>query len=179
MLILVAYFVVAVRYAAITPNWQAPDEPSHYNYIAHIAETATLPILRMGDYNQKSLTYLVTNNFPANQGIDSFRYESYQPPLFFIAATPVFWATNGSLFALRLFNIYLGLGALIMIWLALELVFPAKPLIRLGATAFAGLLPMHVAVMSSVNNDVLAELLILAAALVLLRWMRTDYYPAE
>lgn len=179
VLLLVAYFIVAVRYAALTPNWQAPDEPAHYNYIAHIAETATLPILRMGDYNQRALAYLLDLGFPADHGIGALRYESYQPPLFYIAAAPVYWATGGSLFALRLFNIYLGLASLVLIWLTLELVFPAKPLIRLGATAFAALLPMHVAVTSAVNNDVLAELLILAATLVLFRWMRERYYPQE
>ena len=36
--ILVAYLVSAVLYAWNTPAWQAPDEPAHYNYIAHIAE---------------------------------------------------------------------------------------------------------------------------------------------
>lgn len=179
VLLLAAYFVVAVRYAALTPNWQAPDEPAHYNYIAHLAETATLPVLRMGDYNARLLAHLVGQGFPAGESIADLRYESYQPPLFYIAATPVYWAADGSLFALRLFNIYLGMAALTLIWLALELVFPAKPLIRLGATAFAALLPMHVAVMSAVNNDVLAELLILAATLVLLRWMRVHYYPDE
>lgn len=179
VVLLIGFFVVAVRYASLTPNWQAPDEPAHYNYIADIATNATLPVLRMGDYNQRHLGYLVNLGFPADHDISRIRYESYQPPLYYIAATPVFWFTDGSLFALRLFNVYLGLAALLLLYLCLELVFPTKPLIPLGATAFAALLPMHVAVASAVNNDVLAEVLVLAASLALLHWMRGYFYRRD
>lgn len=174
--LLVAFLIVGVRYASITPAWQAPDEPAHYNYIAYIANNATLPMLRLGDYNQRELAYLLALGFPADYPIDGFRYEFYQPPLYYILATPVFWATDGSLFALRLFSLGLGIGSLLLLYLCLELVFPHKPLIRLGATAFAAMLPMHVAVASSVNNDMLAEFLTLASALVLLHWMRGYFY---
>jgi hypothetical protein len=45
-----------------------------------------------------------------------------------------------------------------------------------GATAFSALLPMHVAMTVAVNNDTLAELLLVAAMLVLLYWMRHEFY---
>jgi hypothetical protein len=57
----------------------------------------------------------------------------------------------------------------------METVFPTKPLLTVGATAFAAFLPMHVAISAAVNNDGLAELLILATMLTLLRWMRRFY----
>lgn len=179
VVILCGFFIVAVRYAALTPSWQAPDEPAHYNYIADIATNAALPVLRMGDYNQRQIAYLVNLGFPADHDISEIRYESYQPPLYYIAATPVYWVSGGSLFALRLFNVYLGIAALLLLYLCLELVFPTKPLITLGATAFAALLPMHVAVASAVNNDVLAEVLVLGASLALLHWMRGYFYRAD
>ena len=40
VVILLLYVVLAFRFASLTPAWQAPDEPAHYNYIAHIAQTA-------------------------------------------------------------------------------------------------------------------------------------------
>lgn len=174
-LILVAFAVVAIQYALVTPRWQAPDEPAHYNYIAHIATTGSLPVLAPGDYNHTVLRFLVDNQFPPAYSTARLRYESYQPPLYYISAVPVFWAGGGSVYALRLYSVALALAALSLLYLCLELVFPGKPLITLGATAFAALLPMHVAVAGSVTNDVLAELLLLGAALALLRWMRDAY----
>jgi hypothetical protein len=175
--ILVAYLVAAGLFAALTPAWQAPDEPAHYNYIKHIATTGSLPVLEMGDYDQVELIYLLAQRFPATAPIDGIRYESYQLPLYYLTAAPIYWFGGGSLLTLRIFNIFLGLVSLLFLFLCLELVFPGKPLIPLGATAFAAFLPMHVAVNASVNNDVLAELLTLASALVLLHWMRPYFYP--
>ena len=83
--------------------------------------------------------------------------------------------TDGSLLALRLFNVLLGTVTLILIYLSLELVFPAKPLLTVGAVAFAAFLPMHVAMTAAVNNDGLAELLLAAALLTLLRWLRIQF----
>ncbi len=176
--ILVAFVLCASLYAIVTPDWEAPDEPAHYNYIAHIAATATLPELHMGDYDQTILAKLLATRFIPSAPAASLRYENYQPPLYYITATPVFWAGAGSLRALRFYNIFLGLISLLLLYLALEIVFPNKPLISLGATAFAALLPMHVAVNAAVNNDILAELLMMGSALVLLHWMRPYYATA-
>jgi hypothetical protein len=58
----------------------------------------------------------------------------------------------------------------------METVFPTKPLLTVGATAFAAFLPMRVAMSAAINNDGLAELLVLAAMLTLLRWMKHRFY---
>ncbi len=172
LIVLLAYLFLAVLYALRTPAWQAPDEPAHYNYVAHIATTGTLPILTSGDYNQEQLERLLGAKFAPKLSTGALNYESYQPPLYYLVATPVFWLTDGNVLALRLFNVGLGAAGLLLIYLCLESVFKLKTLITVGATAFAGLLPMHVAVAASVTNDVLAEVLVLAAMLALLRWMR-------
>jgi hypothetical protein len=170
--ILVAYAIGGCLFAVRTPAWQAPDEPAHYNYVAHIARGYGLPVLRMGDYDQKHLEWLLAKRFVPMGGTKALRYEFYQPPLYYLAATPVYWLSGGNLIALRLFGVAIGLGALVLLYLCLELVFPGKTLIVLGATAFAALLPMHMAMTAAVNNDGLAELLLLGAMLVLLQWMR-------
>ncbi len=175
LLILAAFVLCASLYAIVTPDWQAPDEPAHYNYIADIATTGLLPTLHLGDYNQATLSALLSTRFMPDDGVETLRYESYQPPLYYLTAAPVYWASGGSLRALRFYNIFLGFITLILLYLSLETVFPNKPLISLGATAFAALLPMHVAVTAALNNDVLAEMLTMASALVLLRWMRPWY----
>ncbi len=176
--LLLAYLSAALLYATLTPAWQNPDEPAHYNYIRHIATKRSLPVLRDGDFDQGMIALLQEARFASIFSIDSLRYESYQPPLYYLSAAPVFWATNGDLLALRVYNVLVGLVSLVLLYLCLELVFPNKPLIPLGATAFAALLPMHVAVNASVTNDGLAELLTMASSLLLLHWLKPRFYPA-
>jgi hypothetical protein len=175
VVVLAGYLVAATLFALRTPAWQNPDEPAHYNNIAFIAQEHRLPVLRMGDYNQAYQDALLAAGFPPDQSIAPLRYEAYQPPLYYLAATPLFVVTDGSLLALRLFNVLLGTVTLILIYLSLELVFPAKPLLTVGAVAFAAFLPMHIAMTAAVNNDGLAELLLAAAMLTLFRWMRVQF----
>ena len=176
VLILAAYVLLGVLYAINTPAWQAPDEPAHYNYIAHIASTGTLPVLRSGDYNQLLLDTLLKTGFAPMFSAAPLRYESYQPPLYYVAAAPIFHVTNGSLLAIRLFNILLGTIGLVILYTGVAVAFPRKTLLRAGAVAFVALLPMHVANTAAVNNDVLAEVLVLAALLVLLQWMSRHFH---
>lgn len=177
--IIVAYALAASLFAIRTPEWQNPDEPAHYNNIAYVASGAGLPVLQTGDYNQYYLRALVDAGFPRHLPISPLRYEAYQPPLFYVAAAPVFLVTDGSLLALRLFNVFLGAITITLVFLSLTLVFPTKPLITVGATAFVALLPMHMAMNAAVNNDGLAELLLTVAVLTLLRWMRREFYQGD
>ena len=87
--IVLAYILVATLYAFNTPLWQAPDEPAHYNYIAHIAETGTLPVLEAGDDDQAQLELLLERAFAPKLPIEALQYESYQPPLYYLSAVPV------------------------------------------------------------------------------------------
>ncbi len=171
-----AYLLTAFFYASSTPAWQSPDEPAHYNYIAHIAETGSLPALHQGDYDQSLLDVLLSTRFAPKIPTSGLRYESYQPPLFYLTATPIFWLTDGHLLALRLYNVLLGLFSLTLLYHCVALVFPHKTMLAAGAVAFAASLPMHVAMTAAVNNDGLAALLILASMLALLRWMRVQFY---
>ncbi len=177
--IVLAYILVATLYAFNTPLWQAPDEPAHYNYIAHIAETGTLPVLEAGDYDQAQLELLLERAFAPKLPIEALQYESYQPPLYYLSAVPVYWLSDGNLIALRLYSVFLGVVTIILLYLCLELVFPSKPLISVSAAAFAAMLPMHVAMTASVNNDVLSELLLMATMLALLHWMQGQYYADQ
>ena len=83
-----------------------------------------------------------------------------------------YWGLSGE----ALFSILIGAGTILLLYLCLELVFPTKTLIVVGAAAFAALLPMHVAMSAAVNNDGLAELLVMASMLVALVWMRARFY---
>ena len=175
IVVLLAYLLVASQYARLTPDWQAPDEPAHYNYVAYLATQRALPVLRAEDYDQELIGELLASRFQADLPIEKLRYESYQPPLYYITATPVYWLSGGSLLALRLYNVMLGLITLLLLYLCAESIFPNKPLLSLGAVAFAAMLPMHVAMTAAVNNDGLADLLVVAALWLLLRWVRRQF----
>lgn len=170
--LLLAYFALAFLFAGATPAWQNPDEPAHYNYVAFIATERRLPVLQMGDYDEAYLQRLKDEQFPPGLSIAPVRYEFHQPPLYYLLAAPVYWLSGGSLLALRLFSALLGAGVLLLIFASARTLLPHRPGIALGATAFAAFLPMHLAILSAVNNDVLAELVIAAGVLVLLRWAR-------
>ncbi len=170
--VLIVYAALGTLFAIKTPPWQNPDEPAHYNYIAHLATERQFPVLRMGDYDGAYLGRLKAERFPPDLSIEPVRYESHQPPLYYLLAVPIYWLSQGLPLALRLFSVVLGGGVVLLIFLCARAAIPGSPHIALGAAAFAAFLPMHVALMASVNNDGLAELLIAGTVLALLRWQR-------
>ncbi len=172
LFILIVHAALGTLFAIKTPPWQNPDEPAHYNYIAYVATERRLPALRMGDYDETYLERLKAEKFPPDLSIDPVRYEFHQPPLYYLLAVPVFWLSQGQLPALRLFNVFLGACVVLLVFLCARVAAPGSPHIALGAAAFTAFLPMHTALMASVNNDALAELLIAGTVLALLRWQR-------
>ena len=160
--IVATYVIVGTLYAVYTPAWHVPDEPAHYNYIHELVTTGKFPIIEMGDYNQEYQNRLLTEKFPPELSISSLHYEDHQPPLFYLLAAPVFWLTEGSSLALRLFSVLLGAGVIVFAFLIVREVFPKQPAIALGTAAFVAFIPQHIAMMAGVNNDSLAELLLAA-----------------
>jgi len=178
------YVVLAALYAVNTPIWQAPDEPAHFNYVAHLANELSFPVLSEGDYPHPYLEEIKAARFPPTMPITALRYESHQPPLYYLLAAPIYLAVrsldlSSQVLGLRLFSIALGAAGLWVLYHMAEealggLAQPASAdratSASLAATAFAAVLPMHVAVTASVNNDVLAELVLLC---ILWRALRT------
>ncbi len=166
-LILLTYLVAGGLYATLTPAWQAPDEPAHYNYIRTLATEFRFPELVPGCYDQAYLGELTARRFPPELPIDGLCYEFHQPPLYYLLAAPVFLISNGSLLALRLFSVTLGAGVVTLAYFIGRTICPQRPAIALGTMAFVAFVPMHVAILSSVNNDALAELIFAAILLKL------------
>ena len=108
--VLIVYAALGTLFAFKTPSWQNPDEPAHYNYIAHLATERQLPVLRMGDYDGAYLERLMAERFPPDLSIEPVRYESHQPPLYYLLAVPIYWLSQGLPLALRLFSVVLGGG---------------------------------------------------------------------
>ncbi len=165
-LILITYLVLGALYAVFTPRWQAPDEPAHFNYIRAIAETGALPVLQFGDYDHAYLEQIKAAKFPPSMPIDAIRYESYQPPLYYLAATPVYLAARGAGFdatvlALRLFSVALGALVLLTAFHIVRAIFPDDAWLALATVGAMATVPQHLAVSASISNDLAAELVLL------------------
>lgn len=165
-LLLATFILVGTLYALFTPDWQAPDEPAHYNYIRQLA-SGSFPVIEPGDYNQSYQSQVIASRFDPQYPVESFEYEDYQPPLYYLLQTPVYLLSDGSLQALRLLSVFLGAGVILLTYFIARQIFPDKGWLALTAAAFVAFLPQHVSIMASVNNDSLAELIIAAILLVL------------
>ena len=170
-LIMLGYLALALLYARFTPPWQAPDEPAHYNYIAYLAENGRFPVLHMGDYPHAYLEEIKARRFPPELSIAPIRYEFHQPPLYYALLSPVFALTGRALLPLRLASVLLGAGLVLCAYAIAKRIFPEQAGLALGTAAFVAFLPQHLATVSQVGNDVLAELLFALALYQLVGWV--------
>jgi 4-amino-4-deoxy-L-arabinose transferase-like glycosyltransferase len=159
------YCMLGFAYAVETPKWQTPDEPAHYNYIAYLAENARFPVLQEGDYPHQYLEEIKAAGFPPEMSIETIRYESHQPPLYYALAAVLFRLTgplgfSAQFLSLRLFSVALGGGLLLVAYAIATAVFPDDPYVPLIATAMMATLPMHIAMSAAINNDTLAEVIL-------------------
>ena len=178
-LLLAVYLLLALLFAALTPAWQAPDEPAHYNVLRQLVEAAAprcCPVIEPGDWDQALLGRLTGERFAGATAasLAALQYEDHQPPLYYLLAALVHGWSAGSLLALRLFSALLGAGVVYCAWALARAALPARPWLALTAAAFVAFLPQHLAMMSAVNNDSLSELLIGLTLLALARWLRGD-----
>jgi len=158
--IVAVYAAIGTLYAALTPTWQVPDEPAHYNYVRALAEGRGFPVIEPGDYDQAYLSRLTSERFPPELPIEPLEYEDHQPPLYYLLAAPVYLLFGGALLPLRLLSVLFGAGLLVVTFGTVRAIFPTRPELALMTTAFIAFIPQHVAMTAGVNNDALAELVV-------------------
>ena len=178
LVILAGYFIVAGLFAVRVPDWQAPDEPAHYNVVRQMAERGCCPLIEQGDWDQALLENLKATKFtpfrysdiPLRDAILTVEYEDHQPPLYYMLLAPVYSLTDGSLTALRLASVVIGAGVVIAAYAVSLRAFRGQYGVAWGAAAFVAFLPQHVHILASVNNDALAWALVGA-----ILWASIDY----
>jgi len=168
-LILLMYLVVGSLYAVYNPDWQAPDEPAHYNVVRQLAE-GTFPVIEPADYDQDFQGQAISSGFDPVYDVPDryFSYEDWQPPLYYLLLVPIYWLFDGALEPLRLASLVLGAGVVLLTYGVAWLIWRREAW-ALTAAAFVAFLPQHLAIMASLNNDALAELLIAAILYLLVR----------
>jgi 4-amino-4-deoxy-L-arabinose transferase-like glycosyltransferase len=172
--ILAAFLCLGTLYAVLTPAWQVPDEPAHYNYVRYLVAHRRLPELQMGDYDQAYLNQITEKRFPPDWSIDSIRYEYHQPPLYYLLLAPVYVLFGGALLPLRLCSVLLAGGSVLTSYYVVKTVLPARSAPALGTAAFVAFIPQHIALSAGVENDALAELILALILLQLTRWLRAQ-----
>jgi Dolichyl-phosphate-mannose-protein mannosyltransferase len=169
-----AYCGLAWLYAVNTPRWEIPDEPAHFNYVRVIVEQAALPVLQAGDYDQTYLEAIKAAKFPPDMPVAAIRYESHQPPLYYLLAVPFYLperdaGLDARLYGLRLYSGLWGAVLLTLVYRIAALLLPRGIGLPLLASAFVAFVPQHLAMLAGVNNDVLAEVVLAAVVFGLLR----------
>jgi 4-amino-4-deoxy-L-arabinose transferase-like glycosyltransferase len=161
IIILAVYIIAGGLYAFLTPAWQAPDEPAHYNYVRNLVSQPGFPRLVANCYNQTYLDQIKAQRFSPDMSINGICYEFHQPPFYYLLGMPVFVLTGGRLPLLRFLSMaLLGGGVIVLAFFIGRTIFPNKPPIAYGTMAFVAFVPMHLAIQSSINNDTLAELIL-------------------
>ncbi len=163
--VLLAYLVIGSLFVMRVPAWQAPDEPAHYNYAAALVR-GEWPVIEASDWDPALVPIAPdARNVPA----DRIHYEDHQPPLFYVLGVPVFAATNGSLTALRLWSLLIGAVGVAACYGVVLSLFPGRTALAGAAAVFYALLPQHLHIMASYNNDALSEALLALTVLQAVR----------
>lgn len=144
VIIAVLFICIAVFHSRVAPiggtGFQnAPDEQAHLVNVQVIAH-GKLPTL-------SAPTAHLQLNGPA--------YEWHQPPLYYALAAcflPL------GVYGVRLLSTIIGMISLGIVYRTVRLLSPSSRKSALLATAFAGLIPGHCAILSVINNDGLLEL---------------------
>ena len=151
--ILCVHLLLAAVYWHYTPFGAPPDEGPHGLYVQTLVEEHKLPVFDVSDRQ---------------------RYESHQPPLYYLMGVPFYLIgqvvrMGEPAVAVRLLSMLLGALSILVIYRAVLLAFPRERHVALASAGFAALLPTHVMLSSSVGNDILAEVIFGLAVLVMVR----------
>jgi 4-amino-4-deoxy-L-arabinose transferase-like glycosyltransferase len=203
--ILAGFTVLATVYSLVTPLFEASDELWHYPMVKYVADHHFgLPVQRPGqtdteapwrqEGSQPPLYYLIgaaatfwidTSDLPdirrfnphanigevwpdgnANMVVHNAGRESFP------------WSgTVLAMHIVRLISILMGLGTIYTAYLLGRELFPAAPVIALGAAAFTAFSPMFVFVSAVINNDNLSTLLASVLLLLVVRLIRNADHP--
>ena len=175
-----------ILYSAITPPWQAPDEPGHFQYAAFLVRYHRFPTrqdfaaeecLQTQVYvsMQKSDFWARRAHTLAPAALEKeYRAAVGHPPLYYLLGALLLAPFSRcdlvtQLHVLRLGSALLGTLTVLVAYLTAQALFPEDAPWQLAVPAFVAFLPMHTFITSSVNNDSLAELL---ASLVIYSLLR-------
>ena len=201
LLVAVLALGLSIVYLALTPPWQIPDEPQHYQLARLVADRGRWPVLSdvwaATDLERQVYASLVRNRFweiRANRTPPPSLWADTAPDVLLppIAAPPGYYivaagalrlkgssSAEAGLYAMRLLSALLGLLELVLIWVMARAVFPSDPWLSAAALAFVGFLPMRACMTAGANSDMMAALAAAAALCAMVRWIAKPLTPAR
>lgn len=195
--ILVLYFAVAIGFSAATPLFEAPDEPEHFFYARHLAQTGRLPVAEVGapwaqEATQPPLYYaLVAVVIAPTDTSDAERVATRNPhaaigiPLYpdnknaYVHTTAERFPWRGTALAVhlaRLVSVLLG-GATVWMTYLLGMEAGVGEAVALGAAAVVAFLPQFGFISGAVSNDTLVTALCAVGLWATVRHLRLGPSP--
>ncbi|MHB8220870.1 MAG: hypothetical protein ACYDHU_11220 [Acidimicrobiales bacterium] len=154
------------------PLWSVVDEGAHFDNIAYIAEHHSLPVLGKAFATEQELA-ISQGIYPRHTTIDAPKdglsgldYEAFQPPLYYLVATPIFFL-NGNFHSKAILLRFFGL-ALLLLAIALYARLSRHVLKKRWRLGLAGglavfLMPGVIVRSVTISNDCLAIPIAIAA----------------
>lgn len=191
LLLLGISLVHGMIYSALTPPWQSPDEPRHFEYVSLLYEKRRLitekdvsPLLQraiiasMQEHNFWQFGRGLLNPQKPPQSFEDIWGAGgpttllHRSPLYYLLGLPFFALVAGKdlvtqLYTLRLLSVILGMLTVLTAWLTARELFPDDDFMAIGVPAFVALLPMFAFMAGSVNSDNLANLVVSLLLLLL------------
>ncbi len=179
--------LLASLYALIILPWMQPDEPRHFEVALHVArlgKPTVTSVDRVGEWEQEMIGSMEDLSFwwygfsligwdPANLPKSfaeiwgpAYSTSFFQPPLYYTLSGGLvsLWGETISITqaVIRLRLLGLGLLALSLwgVYRTIRELVPDRPYWALGVLCLAALWPSHLAANAAVNNDLLAETLV-------------------
>jgi 4-amino-4-deoxy-L-arabinose transferase-like glycosyltransferase len=152
-------------------HWQ-PSAPGYRASLTNPIHAVTFPDYHVENYND-----------PKNWGTwpDGLVYTANHPPLYYIVATPVYWATEwmtleNQMIALRMVAIPFGLLAVLATFLMARWLFPRSGFVAIVAATFVAFQTQMSYEAAMINNDILVIGFGALLMALLVRGMR-DRFP--
>lgn len=183
-------------YSAITPPWQTPDEPKHFEYIRLLYEKRRL--VREEDMSPRIqediLSSMREHDFWKFAGSVSkvseaeatsfaamgWATELDRPPLYYLLHVPFYAIISQQpvavqLYVMRFISSMLGMVTVLIAFLTARELFPDSGFMIISVPAFVIFLPMYTFLTGSVNSDNLAILLLSALFLQVILGLKKGF----
>jgi 4-amino-4-deoxy-L-arabinose transferase-like glycosyltransferase len=186
----ISYLVLAIAFATTIPVYEAPDEPGHFDLVAHMINHRSLPVQDVEHRNyahHPPLYYFLvalpnllvdindTTSMPRFK--PDFVWPGEDSPAVAFHYTAETFPYTGRVLGIhlaRLISVLCGLLTLLLTVAIGSLLFPDRPEVSYLAAALVIFNPQFLFVNSTVNND---SLLIAACAGVIWQLLRTLQQP--
>ena len=194
--ILLTFVLLALAYSVVNPLHEATDELRHYRFVRHVAELRALPVqgaLACSAQGHHPPLYYVLAAL-ATGWVETGRAICHEPPRnpfwayrywevgndnknqYLHGADEAFPWRGAALAAhlARAVNVAVGAAVVWLTYLIGRAIWPQRPFLAIGATAFVAFNPMFLYMAGAINNDVIAAFSGAAVTLACVRLLRDE-----